>query len=110
MLKYEISSGDNLFKTAVLPPSELTPNENTTMASIYTCKSFCEGVLTVGFAVVEPGVCGELFGFVAVVFDVDVVGDPPPVPAPAAVPVVTVFPDESVVAPAPAPAEPAPAL
>jgi len=97
VLKYETSSGDNLFNTAVLPPSELTPIENTTIASIYTCKSFCEGVLTVGFAVVEPGVWGELLGFVGVVFDVDVLGADPPVPAPAAVPVVTVFPDESVV-------------
>ena len=82
-----------------MPPSELTPNENTTMASIYTCKSFCEGVLTVGFAVVEPGVCGELFGFVAVVFDVVVPGVPPPVPAPAAVPVFTVFPEASTLFP-----------
>jgi hypothetical protein len=99
VLKYETSSGDNLFNTAVLPPSELTPIENTTIASIYTCKSFCEGVLTVGFAVVEPGVWGELLGFVGVVFDVDVLGADPPVPAPAAVPVVTVFPEASTLFP-----------
>jgi hypothetical protein len=56
VLKYEISSGDNLFKTAFLPPRELTLIENITTDSIYTCRSFCEGVPTVGFAVVEPGV------------------------------------------------------
>jgi hypothetical protein len=57
------------------------------MESIYTFKSFCEGLLLVGFAVVEPGVWGTSFAFATVVFDVVVLG------APAA---GTVLPEESV--------------
>ena len=49
-----------------------------------------------GFAVVESGVCGELFGFVGVVFDVDVEGAPVETVFPEES-VATVFPDESVV-------------
>jgi hypothetical protein len=63
---------------------------------MYACKSLCEGVLTVGFAVVEPGVCGVSFGFVGVVFDVDVEGAPVEGAPVEGAPVETVFPEESV--------------